>query len=99
MNILIIAYYWPPAGGSGVQRWLYMANHLADIPGNNVFVFVPDTQDYQVLDPTLSADISPKLKIIKRPIWDPAHFYNKVAGEKNKIGICMSIAIKHKYFI
>ncbi len=99
MNILIIAYYWPPAGGSGVQRWLYMANHLADIPGNNVFVFVPDTQDYQVLDPTLSADISPKLKIIKRPIWDPAHFYNKVAGEKNKIGIGMSTASKQKSFI
>lgn len=99
MNILIIAYYWPPAGGSGVQRWLYMANHLADIPGNNVFVFVPDTQDYQVLDPTLSADISPKLTIIKRPIWDPAHFYNKVAGEKNKIGIGMSTASKQKSFI
>lgn len=99
MNILIIAYYWPPAGGSGVQRWLYMANHLADIPGNNVSVFVPDTQDYQVLDPTLSADISPKLTIIKRPIWDPAHFYNKVAGEKNKIGIGMSTASKQKSFI
>jgi hypothetical protein len=99
MNILIIAYYWPPAGGSGVQRWLYMANHLADIPGNNVFAFVPDTQDYQVLDPTLSADISPKLTIIKRPIWDPAHFYNKVAGEKNKIGIGMSTASKQKSFI
>jgi len=99
MNILIIAYYWPPAGGSGVQRWLYMANHLADIPGNNVAVFVPDTQDYQVLDPTLSADISPKLTIIKRPIWDPAHFYNKAAGEKNKIGIGMSTASKQKSFI
>ena len=98
MNILIIAYYWPPAGGSGVQRWLYMANHLADIPGNNVSVFVPDTQDYQVLDPTLSADISPKLTIIKRPIWDPAHFYNKAAGEKNKIGIGMSTASKQKSF-
>ena len=43
MNILIITYYWPPAGGSGVQRWLYMANHLADIPGNNVTVFVDDS--------------------------------------------------------
>lgn len=99
MNILIITYYWPPAGGSGVQRWLYMANHLGDIPGNNVAVFVPDTQDYQVLDPTLSADISPKLTIIKRNIWDPAHFYNKAAGEKNKIGLGMSTASNQKSFI
>ncbi len=99
MNILIITYYWQPAGGSGVQRWLYMANHLADIPGNNVTVFVPDTQDYQILDPTLSADVSPKLTIIKRPIWDPAHFYNKAAGEKNKIGLGMSTTSNQKSFI
>ncbi|HPM39917.1 MAG TPA: hypothetical protein PK371_03365 [Bacteroidales bacterium] len=99
MNILIITYYWPPAGGSGVQRWLYMANHLADIPGNNVTVFVPDTQDYQILDPTLSADVSPKLTIIKGPIWDPAHFYNKAAGEKNKIGLGMSTTSNQKSFI
>lgn len=99
MNILIITYYWPPAGGSGVQRWLYMANHLADIPGNNVAVYAPDTQDYQILDTTLSKDISPKLKIIKRPIWDPAHLYNKAAGEKNKIGLGMSTATNKKSFI
>jgi hypothetical protein len=99
MNILIITYYWPPAGGSGVQRWLYMANHLADIPGNNVTVFVPDTQDYQILDPTLSADVSSKLTIIKRPIWDPAHFYNMAAGEKNKIGLGMSATSNQKSFI
>lgn len=73
----------------------YMSNHLADIPGNNLTIYVPDTTDYQVLDPTLSADISPKLKIIKRPIWDPAHFYNKAVGEKNKIGVGMS-SVKEK---
>jgi len=72
-----------------------MSNHLADIPGNNLTIYVPDTTDYQVLDPTLSADISPKLKIIKRPIWDPAHFYNKAVGEKNKIGVGMS-SVKEK---
>ena len=27
-NILIISYYWPPSGGSGVQRWLNFANKL-----------------------------------------------------------------------
>ncbi len=99
MNILIITYYWPPAGGSGVQRWLYMANHLADIPGNSVTIYAPDTQDYQILDGTLSKDISPKLKIIKKPIWDPAHMYNKAAGEKNKIGLGMSTASDKKSFI
>ena len=27
-KLLIISYYWPPSGGSGVQRWLNFSNHL-----------------------------------------------------------------------
>ena len=27
-TILIITYYWPPSGGSGVQRWLYFSKYL-----------------------------------------------------------------------
>ena len=29
-KILIITYYWPPAGGPGVQRWLKFAKYLPD---------------------------------------------------------------------
>lgn len=27
---LIISYYWPPSGGSGVQRWMYFAKYLGE---------------------------------------------------------------------
>ncbi|MFL3659878.1 MAG: hypothetical protein ACJ07L_17745 [Opitutales bacterium] len=27
-KILIISYYWPPSGGSGVQRWMYFVKYL-----------------------------------------------------------------------
>jgi hypothetical protein len=27
-KILVISYYWPPSGGSGVQRWLYFCHYL-----------------------------------------------------------------------
>ena len=27
-KVLILAYYWPPSGGSGVQRWLKFAKYL-----------------------------------------------------------------------
>ena len=37
-SIGILAYYWPPAGGSGVQRWLRFSNHLFDL-GWDVHVF------------------------------------------------------------
>ena len=28
--ILIITYYWPPSGGSGVQRWLKFVKYLPE---------------------------------------------------------------------
>ena len=27
-KVLIISYYWPPSGGSGVQRWLKFSKYL-----------------------------------------------------------------------
>ena len=27
---LIISYYWPPSGGSGVQRWMYFAKYMEE---------------------------------------------------------------------
>ena len=29
MKLGIITYYWPPAGGPGVQRWLKLSKYLA----------------------------------------------------------------------
>lgn len=30
LKALIITYYWPPSGGSGVQRWLYFAKYMKE---------------------------------------------------------------------
>ena len=39
-KVLIITYYWPPAGGPGVQRWLKFVKYL---PKNNIepILFIP----------------------------------------------------------
>ena len=29
-NVLIVTYYWPPAGGAGVQRWLKFSKYLPE---------------------------------------------------------------------
>jgi hypothetical protein len=29
-KVLIITYYWPPAGGPGVQRWLKFVKYLTE---------------------------------------------------------------------
>ncbi|MFM7487306.1 MAG: glycosyl transferase, partial [Cytophagales bacterium] len=40
-KILIITYYWPPFGGSGVQRWLKFVKYLPSF-GYQPFVFTPE---------------------------------------------------------
>ena len=40
-KVLIITYYWPPAGGPGVQRWLKFVKYLRDF-GVEPVVYVPE---------------------------------------------------------
>ena len=40
-RILIATYYWPPAGGPGVQRWLKTAQALRQL-GHEVEVLTVD---------------------------------------------------------
>lgn len=69
-RVLIITYYWPPAGGSGVQRWLKFTKYLPEFDIVPV-VFVPENPDYPVLDSSLEKDLPHGLEVIRRPIWEP----------------------------
>ncbi|QDP84381.1 glycosyltransferase family 4 protein [Chryseobacterium sp. SNU WT5] len=78
-KILIITYYWPPAGGPGVQRWLKFVKYLPDF-GWKPFVFIPENPSYPIVDETLEKEISNDLEIIKTKIWEPyqlAEFFGK----------------------
>ena len=52
MKVLIITYYWPPAGGSGVQRWLKFVKYLQDF-GVTPVIYCPENAKYASLDKTL----------------------------------------------
>jgi hypothetical protein len=66
-KILIISYYWPPAGGPGVQRWLKFVKYLPDF-GIEPHVYVPKNPTYPLLDEKLVTDVSDKAIIVKKPI-------------------------------
>ena len=72
-KVLIITYYWPPAGGPGVQRWLKFVKYL---PEHNIqpIVYCPKNPSYPTTDHTLSNDISPNLTVLKHPIKEPLRF-------------------------
>ena len=69
-RVLIIAYYWPPAGGPGVQRWLKFTKYLPS-EGWQPTVLVPEGAAYPVLDPSLVEEVQQDLDILRVPIFEP----------------------------
>ena len=58
LNILIITYYWPPSGGSGVQRWMYFAKYLKKLGCNPIVLTVdPRFASYNLKDLSLHNQI------------------------------------------
>lgn len=88
-RVLIITYYWPPSGGSGVQRWLKMSKYLPEY-GWQPVIYTPEDGEYPVEDPSLEKDVSPVAEINKRPIMEPYTLYKRLFGikkeEKVKVG-------------
>ncbi|MCP1252407.1 glycosyl transferase family 1 [Elizabethkingia sp. S0634] len=81
-KILIITYYWPPAGGPGVQRWLKFAKYL---PENNwePIIYTPENPSYPLMDESLVKDVPKNIQIIQNKIWEPYQLAEKL-NKKNK---------------
>jgi glycosyltransferase involved in cell wall biosynthesis len=69
-KVLIITYYWPPAGGPGVQRWLKFVKYLPDF-GIEPIVYCPDNPNYPFTDTSLVSDIDSDLTVLKTSIREP----------------------------
>lgn len=84
-RVLIITYYWPPSGGSGVQRWLKFAKYLPSM-GCTPYVFTPENPSFDIKDESLLKDIPAEAEVIKLPIWEPYGIFNSLSRilSKNK---------------
>lgn len=87
-KVLIITYYWPPAGGSGVQRWLKFAKYLPEY-GWEPVIYTPENPENPAIDESLFKDIPKKITVLKKPIWEPFDLYKKFTGRKKteKMGV------------
>ncbi len=73
-RVLIISYYWPPTGGSGVQRWVKFAKYLPQ-EGWQPVVYTPDNPEQLAVDTTLEKEIPSEVEVIKTRILEPYGFY------------------------
>lgn len=82
-KLLIITYYWPPAGGPGVQRWLKFVKYLPDF-NIEPHVYVPQNPTYPIVDEGLVSEVSEKAIIIKKPIFEPYQLASLFSKNKTK---------------
>ncbi len=81
-RVLVIAYYWPPSGGSGVQRWVKFVKYLPS-EGWEPVVFAPENADYPSLDPSFEKELPENLEVLRGQIWEPYAAYRKLTGAKS----------------
>ena len=82
-KVLIITYYWPPSGGSGVQRWLKFSKYLPKY-GWKPIIYTPQNTDFK-LKYGNQASQKDETEVLTTPIFDPGAMFTKSSG-KMKIG-------------
>lgn len=80
-KVLVITYYWPPSGGSGVQRWVKFAKYLP-AEGWMPVIYTPENPEMQSEDRSLCADIPAETEVIRRPITEIYSLYRALTGRK-----------------
>ena len=113
MKVLIISYYWPPSGGSGVQRWMYFAKYLGEFGIEPTIITVKENQaSYSSVDESLVQEIE-HIRTFKTSTLEPIRLYSflksgnakksipqgNVGGKKPGMIDKMARFIRANYFI
>ncbi|MCD4723382.1 MAG: glycosyltransferase family 4 protein [Bacteroidales bacterium] len=81
-SVLILTYYWPPAGGPGVQRWLKFAKYLEEF-GWRAHILTVRDGTYSALDEQLLKEVPEGIPVYKTRSRDPFRIYNMLKGKKD----------------
>ncbi|UII79749.1 glycosyltransferase family 4 protein [Flagellimonas sp. CMM7] len=82
-KVLVITYYWPPAGGPGVQRWLKFVKYLRDFNIEPI-VYIPQNPSYPITDKNLVHEVPEGVQILKQPIKEPYTWASLVSKKKTQ---------------
>jgi len=88
--VLFITYYFPPAGGPGVQRVLKFLKYLRDF-GWTPIVLVPKDADYQARDESLVKELPEDLIVRRAPIFEPYDLYRKFTGKQKGVSLDVNV--------
>ena len=80
-RVLVITYYWPPTGGSGVQRWVKFSKYLPAL-GWQPIIYTPENPEQLVVDGSLVAEVPQQAEVLRTHISEPYGAYRKLVGKK-----------------
>jgi len=82
LKVLIITYYWPPAGGSGVQRWLKFVKYLQDFNIEPV-IYTVKNPNYAIADDSLVDEVPNNIEVLRHVICEPNNLFSFI-NKKDK---------------
>lgn len=80
-KVLIVTYYWPPAGGPGVQRVLKFARYLPEF-GWEPLILTVKHGEYPARDETLLSEVPEGIRVCRAPAFEPFTLYKKFSGDR-----------------
>ncbi len=92
-KVLIVAYYFPPSGGPGVQRVLKYVQYLREFGWEPVVLTVQDG-NFPARDESLLNEIPEGVKVIRTEIFEPYDLYRKLTGKSK--GTAIDVNTIHK---
>jgi glycosyltransferase involved in cell wall biosynthesis len=97
-KVLIVTYYWPPAGGPGVQRVLNIVESLPDL-GWDPIVLTVKNPSAPASDMSLMSRISRRCKVYKTKTREPFEAYKRFTGKKPGSDLPKNISLNKKMSI
>ena len=81
-RVLVLSYYFPPAGGPGVQRALKFVKYLPEC-GWTPTVLTVRQGAYPAHDPSLADEVPRQATVHRTPSLDPHWFYARLTGRSD----------------
>lgn len=82
---LIIIYYWPPSGGSGVQRWVKFVKHLRSF-GWEPIIYTPENPFVQESDESFLREIPDNVEVLRLPVFEIQKYFGGAAPSATSSG-------------
>lgn len=85
-KVLVISYYWPPAGGAGVQRVVKFVKYLPHF-GYDPVVLTVKKGEYPTYDESLLQDIPKEVEVVKTKTLEFFRLFKMFTGRSQKKGL------------